>query len=551
MPYKSLAVSAAMLVGSSVAAAAPLSAYFTPLQPKVIDSTYFPLFLSFTVTADLNGDGNQDLVVLGADYPGNGATTYTAQPGRVFFGDGNGGFTAAAPGVFPIGSLQTVHPRKVLLADFNGDGRLDMFISSHGWDATPFPGEQNRLYLSNADGTWRDATATLPQLSDYSHTSAAGDINGDGRTDIFVGNGYSGQNGILPYMLMNQGGGSFTLDRSALPVGSGQGMDVASGHMFPGATLADMDGDGLADLIVTADDSQSYNRLTQTTIYWNHAGTFSDADKTVLPATAAFPASHIDLDAQVMDVNGDGRPDIVLAGTQGQPYYDGWFVQILINQGNHVFYDETAERLPPGAASGGSIGASTGAPWAMWVRPIDFNGDGFPDFAIDFNPGPHTLSQSQPLVWLNDGTGHFSTLRVADFVDPGSEWMLGAPTHLMATRNGYGFITLQSYSGSGGLVLTGLLPGTPYRVTPSSTNRPASAAECLFDWAATNYSQFLAGAPSSGVYAQYAYRYFPGTTAYLALSGGDNHLYYRGPASGNAILDLGSLTGWLGSSGCR
>jgi hypothetical protein len=528
-----------------------LSGYFTPLQPTVIDSTYAPLFLSFTVTADLNGDGNQDLVVLGADYPSNGASTYTPQPGRVFFGDGKGGFTPAPPGVFPVSTLQTVHPRKVLFSDFNGDGRPDMFISSHGWDTNPFPGEQNRLYLSNPDGTWRDATAALPQLSDYSHTSAVGDINGDGRIDLFVGNGYSGQNGILPYMLMNQGGGTFALDRSELPVGAGQGMDVASGHMFPGATLADLDGDGLPDLIVTADASQSYNTLRQTTVYWNHGGTFSDADKTLLPATAFYAGSHIDLDAQAIDVNGDGRPDLVLTGTQGQPFYDGWFVQILVNQGNHVFFDETASRLPPGAMSGGSIGAVTGSPWGMWVRPIDFNGDGFPDFAIDFNPAGGSLSPSQPLVWLNDGTGHFTTLRVSDFVSAGSEWMLGAPTHVMATQNGYGFITLQSYAGSGGLVLTGILPSTPYRLTPSSASRPASVAECLFDWAAGNYSSYLGGATSSGVAGEYTYRHFADTKAYVAVSGRDNHLYYLGPASANAPLDLGPLANWLVASGCR
>ena len=93
--------------------------------------------------------------------------------------------------LFPVDTLLTVHPRKVLFADFNADGRPDMFISSDGWDVDPFPGEQNRLYLSRPEGGWRDATANLPRISDHSHTSAVGDISGRGLIDIFVGNGYA------------------------------------------------------------------------------------------------------------------------------------------------------------------------------------------------------------------------------------------------------------------------------------------------------------------------------------------------------------------------
>ena len=70
-----------------------------------------------------------------------------------------GAFSAAPTNLFPIDTLMTVQARKVLFADFNGDGRNDMFISSQGWDVAPSPGEQNRLYLSLPDGGRRDATA--------------------------------------------------------------------------------------------------------------------------------------------------------------------------------------------------------------------------------------------------------------------------------------------------------------------------------------------------------------------------------------------------------
>src|SRR5512144_449328 len=118
---------------------ATLSNYYSLLGIKKLDGTYTTKFVFSPVTADLNGDGNEDLIVLGACYP-SGSDGPVPQPGRVFFGDGKGGFTPAPSNVFPAASLLTVHPRKVLIGDLNGDARPDIFISSHGWDSAPFPG---------------------------------------------------------------------------------------------------------------------------------------------------------------------------------------------------------------------------------------------------------------------------------------------------------------------------------------------------------------------------------------------------------------------------
>ena len=49
-----------------------------------------------------------------------------------------------------------VHPRKALPGDFNGDGRLDIFVAGHGYDHPPFPGEWPALILSTEDGGLRD-----------------------------------------------------------------------------------------------------------------------------------------------------------------------------------------------------------------------------------------------------------------------------------------------------------------------------------------------------------------------------------------------------------
>jgi hypothetical protein len=234
------------------------------LPTTVIDPSFAPTWFFLSAdTADLNGDGNQDLVALGANHPG-GAVINTPQPGRVLLGDGDGHFTLAPPDQFPVDSMLTVHPRKVIFADFNADQRADMFISSHGWDASPFPGEQNRLYLSRAEGGWRDATGNLPQLSDFSHSSAVGDISRRGLVDIFVGN--SGGPGIRPYFLLNTGSGQFVQTARNIPVSNNQVLDPQSRHFFAGATLDDFNDDGWPDLIVAADAGSPSHRLRRSFI---------------------------------------------------------------------------------------------------------------------------------------------------------------------------------------------------------------------------------------------------------------------------------------------
>jgi hypothetical protein len=453
-----------------------LADYYTLIPPKTIDPSYSPAWIDGPrFTADLNGDGNEDLVVLGVDYACCGNTAIAPQPGRVFLGDGNGNFSAPTPGQFPLDSFKMVDPRKVVFGDLNGDGRVDMFIACHGWDTDPYPGEQNRLYLSDPGGGWRDATSTLPQLNDYTHSAAIGDLSGRGVLDVIVGNYFGGQNHINSYALLNDGAGQFTMTRSNIPAGPGKVMDAESGHWFLSTTLADLNGDGLPELILGASgiNPVPYSKLTRTTILWNHGGTFSDSNKTELPFPSPFGATHIDLDVQPIDFNGDGLPDLVIVGSQTSPqvFYDGWFVQLLLNQGNGTFVDVTASRLAAGDAFGGTPGVATGSPWPLWVKVLDYNGDGLPDFSVEYYPPDvglvelgqaQPLAPNQPLIYLNDGTGHFSTLKVGDFAAPGNAQALGGG-HLVPTRDGYSFITTYLRPGKSGLLLTGLLATKPFR----------------------------------------------------------------------------------------
>jgi len=77
----------------------------------------------------------------------------------------------------------------MIVDDLNGDGKSDVFLAIGSLDANPFPGHQNMLLLSNAEGKLVNATAAnLPQLNDFPRSVSGADIDNDGNIDLYVGN---------------------------------------------------------------------------------------------------------------------------------------------------------------------------------------------------------------------------------------------------------------------------------------------------------------------------------------------------------------------------
>ncbi len=434
-----------------------LSQYFTIRTSQTLDPQYAPRNLGVFYTVDLNGDGKDDLFVTGASFP---PQDNTAQPGRIAFGDGNGGFTLASQAVFPWQTLNTVDSREIAFADFNGDGRTDVYVAATGWDALPGPGEQNRLYLSNPDGTWRDATTSLPPLTDFTHSVTAGDIDKDGDIDLYVGNVF-GQARIAPYVLVNDGRGTFTVDASRLPAGPGELLSLFS-IRATSSLLSDLDGDGYPELILGNDGDLPMNQ--HSLIFWNQGGRFSASAYTELPFNGSFGGNDTQtVDVQAVDLNGDGRKDLILLGTQRNPFYDGWMIQILIDHGNRNYVDETAARLAMADRSGGTPGQVTQTPWGKFIYVMDFNRDSAPDFVVAPWSGPGLLSSSTPVVWLNDGSGHFTTLKAGDLVDNNHLELFHFSVEPFQTSQGTSFVNATR-------------PGLNLRVIAATAPYPATAA---------------------------------------------------------------------------
>lgn len=128
-----------------------------------------------------------------------------------------------------------VFPRKSLTADFNADGKPDVFVACHGYDAPPFPGERNKVVLSQPDGTWfvRDAADDVG----FFHGASSADLNGDQYPDVVVAV-------AQPFALINDGFGHFTREDPGLRFPA-----VLQGGYYS-VELMDVDGNSLPDLVV-------------------------------------------------------------------------------------------------------------------------------------------------------------------------------------------------------------------------------------------------------------------------------------------------------------
>ncbi len=152
---------------------------------------------------------------------------------------------------------------------------VDFYLADHGYDAPPFPGEQNHLFLSQqANGAlrWVDGTAALPALSDFTHSATVGDVNGDGHLDIFAGNGSFS----ACYLLLGDGKGGFQQSKALLPAGFDTPLTAS--------LLADLDQDGLPDLVL-GNGGMNYGTRQ---VLWNDHGSFAAGLASSLPAPRNF-----------------------------------------------------------------------------------------------------------------------------------------------------------------------------------------------------------------------------------------------------------------------
>jgi hypothetical protein len=343
-------------------------------------------------TADLNQDGYVDIIY------GLMVDRVDARvPVRILLGNGGGTFRDGTTEITSGNTPRMNFPRQIVAADFNGDGRPDLFIAGTGYDHDPWPGEPNVLLLSTTDGRLVDASDRLPRENAFSHSAAVADINGSGAPSIYVGGYWSGKNTVAPYLLVNDGRGNFRrCGTDCLPEDIAGGLRVGSAYV--GAAFADVNGDGFPDLVLGPDIDATTRVLLN-----DGRGRFVDAP--IQPPKGLFATSDTTSVAILpVDLDGDGRIDLVLSQTRAG--YKGRGIQVLMGNGDGTFRDESVARL-------GSSAVDPNGNWTQFFRAVDVNGDGLVDL---FAEGVFGGSGTAPFIWLNDGRGYFApiTSTVAD-----------------------------------------------------------------------------------------------------------------------------------------
>lgn len=410
---------------------------------------------------DANGDGIKDILTFGAYFPFNGSTP-AGQPALLMLGKGDGTYTPAPAGMLPAG-FTTIHPREVVHADVNKDGLTDLFIVDHGYDTMPYPGGQNYLLLGKAGGGYTDASANLPQLSDFSHSAAAGDINGDGNLDLFVGNLSSNASPIEAYFLLGDGSGKFTQSNGGLPLQAGGLLDRQSGNFgFTSSLLADLNGDGRPDLVL-GDEGNVNNREHRSLVFWNTGAGYSADAMSYLPQ-GYFGDTRIVHDIAAMDIDGDGDNDLLLLSSETTPstaYADGWSLEVARND-NGSFVDATLEHFKEQDSREGLPNQDSNVGASQFIKLMDVNNDGSKDIVVTqfMNDLP---SANTPIVWTNDGFGHFSVaLRAGQLTALANDkYFVGVFNVPVATAKGVSFSSINVYEGnvySNTALATGALP---------------------------------------------------------------------------------------------
>ena len=339
----------------------------------------WPFFEHARVHADFDGDGTLDLFIAIGKFE-----SIERQHLEIWLGRGNGTYRRddrmlvdAAVGGF--------HPRKAVVADFNGDGKADVIVADHGYDDSPWPGAPVLLYLSTPDGRLEKAKG-LEHIVGFHHSVAAGDIDGDGDTDAFLTAWY-------PVFLINDGRGNLIRDNTYLP----RRFDLG-GYT---SELVDVDRDGHLDLLVAGHELEAEPSL----IVWGDGEPgFADSTASILPAVTDF---RIVVDIDVADFDGDGVNDVLLnrVGSEpGRDPYDGMYFQLLKGQEDRrTFTDITASSI-----DNDELLNSYGH-WFEWLIVQDWDFDGDLDIVVyDL----HDNSDLGPVL-INNGRSVFSILEVA------------------------------------------------------------------------------------------------------------------------------------------
>lgn len=289
---------------------------------EVEGTPFTPIEKSSAAFGDIDGDLDQDLIILGLE---KGITRIT----KLYVNDGNGNFTEDESAPF-----HQVRFGDVAIADFDGDKDLDVLISGESSN-----GREVTLYRNDGSGNFTEDTEQ-PFQGVYYAPIAFGDVDGDKDLDVFI-IGYATINSNETYisrLYYNDGYGNFT------PQESNYLRHIADGDI----AFSDVDKDGDLDLIMTGRQwaPTGISRVL-TLLYINDgAGTFSEAEVQPFPHVGAGAIAFGDID-------NDEDEDVIISGLTGSGKTPSRLTILYTNDGEGNF--TVVENTPIDSVRYGSI----------------------------------------------------------------------------------------------------------------------------------------------------------------------------------------------------
>jgi hypothetical protein len=265
-------------------------------------------FADFVVITDVNGDGKPDIVVANTG-KNNGEDGSVG----VMLGNGDGTFRTAV--TYDSGGQG---PVSVTVADVNLDGKPDLLVANGCFGISNCASGQVGVMLGNDDGTFQPVV-TYGDGGLLPTQVAAADVNGDGKPDMLVANFY-------PY----------SLEPNSVGVRLGNGDGTFQSEVFYGTggtngatsvVAADVNLDGKLDLLFVT--------------FGGGVGVLlGNGDGTFQPATtyASGGSNNGGPGLAVADVNGDGKPDLLVANYAGYCAPNcGGALDVLLGNGDGTF----------------------------------------------------------------------------------------------------------------------------------------------------------------------------------------------------------------------